>query len=50
MSPTDSRNEGDLDDVPDQVREETTFHPVENIDEVLSLALAPAGDQAPGPA
>jgi ATP-dependent Lon protease len=44
------RNEGDLDDVPDQVREEMTFHPVETIDEVLSLALAPAADPAPAAA
>jgi ATP-dependent Lon protease len=33
------RNEGDLDDVPDQVREEMTFHPVETIDEVRDVAL-----------
>ncbi len=33
------RNEGDLDDVPDQVKDEITFHPVSTIDEVLSLAL-----------
>jgi ATP-dependent Lon protease len=38
------RNEGDLDDVPDQVREEMTFHPVETIDEVLAAALS--GDSA----
>jgi ATP-dependent Lon protease len=36
------RNEGDLDDVPDQVREEMTFHPVETIDEVLAAALSEA--------
>jgi ATP-dependent Lon protease len=34
------RNEGDLDDVPEQVREEVAFHPVETIDEVLAIALA----------
>jgi ATP-dependent Lon protease len=33
------RNEGDLEDVPDQVREEIVFHPVETIDEVLAIAL-----------
>jgi ATP-dependent Lon protease len=33
------RNEGDLDDVPEQVREEIVFHPVETIDEVLAIAL-----------
>jgi ATP-dependent Lon protease len=37
------RNEGDLDDVPDQVREEMTFHPVETIDEVLAAALSEDG-------
>jgi ATP-dependent Lon protease len=35
------RNEGDLDDVPEQVREDVTFHLVETIDEVLALALEP---------
>jgi ATP-dependent Lon protease len=34
------RNEGDLDDVPDQVREEMTFHVVETIDDVLCVALS----------
>ncbi|HJS27541.1 MAG TPA: endopeptidase La [Actinomycetota bacterium] len=33
------RNEGDLDDVPEQVREEIAFHPVETIDEALAIAL-----------
>jgi ATP-dependent Lon protease len=33
------RNEGDLDDVPEQVRNEIVFHPVETVDEVLALAL-----------
>jgi ATP-dependent Lon protease len=33
------RNEIDLDDVPAQVREQITFHPVENIGQVLELAL-----------
>ncbi|TMK81223.1 MAG: endopeptidase La [Actinobacteria bacterium] len=35
------RNEGDLDDVPEQVRTEITFHPVDTIDEVLAIALEP---------
>jgi ATP-dependent Lon protease len=38
------RNEGDLDDVPEQVRDEMTFHPVETIDEVLSFALDRGGE------
>ncbi len=36
------RNRGDLDDVPEDVREAMTFHPVMTIDEVLDLALEPA--------
>jgi ATP-dependent Lon protease len=36
------RNRPDLDDVPDHVREEMTFHPVMTIGEVLELALEPA--------
>ena len=33
------RNRADLDDVPEHVREEMTFHPVMSLDEVLSIAL-----------
>jgi ATP-dependent Lon protease len=33
------RNEGDLDDVPDQIREQMTFHVAESIDQVLAVAL-----------
>jgi len=40
------RNEGDLDDVPAQVREEMTFTLASTIDEVLARALEPAS--APG--
>jgi ATP-dependent Lon protease len=35
------RNRGDLDDVPADVREQMTFHPVMSIDEVLEVALEP---------
>jgi ATP-dependent Lon protease len=35
------RNRGDLDDVPEEVREQMTFHPVMTIGEVLDLALEP---------
>ncbi|MFL5975745.1 MAG: endopeptidase La, partial [Solirubrobacterales bacterium] len=35
------RNRGDLDDVPEDVREEMTFHPVMTIGEVLDVALEP---------
>jgi ATP-dependent Lon protease len=36
------RNRGDLDDVPEDVRELMTFHPAMSIDEVLEVALEPA--------
>jgi ATP-dependent Lon protease len=36
------RNRGDLDEVPEEVRERMSFHPVMSIDEVLGLALEPA--------
>jgi ATP-dependent Lon protease len=36
------RNRADLDDVPEEVREQMAFHPVLSIDEVLGLALEPA--------
>jgi len=36
------RNRGDLDDVPDEVREQMTFRPVMSINEVLDEALEPA--------
>ena len=36
------RNRGDLDDVPEEVREQMTFHPAMSIDEVLGVALEPA--------
>jgi len=35
------RNRGDLDDIPDEVREQMSFHPVMSINEVLDLALEP---------
>jgi len=36
------RNRADLDDVPEDVKEKLTFHPVMTLDEVLELALEPA--------
>ena len=36
------RNRADLDDVPEHVREELTFHPVMSLDEVLDVALEPS--------
>ena len=35
-----ARNEADLEDVPDAVREAITFHPVEDVAQVLDLALS----------
>ncbi len=35
------RNEADLDDVPEAVRNEMTFHPVDDVAKVLDLALEP---------
>jgi ATP-dependent Lon protease len=40
------RNEADLDDVPEAVRDEMTFHPVDDVAKVLDLALEPAGRSA----
>jgi ATP-dependent Lon protease len=42
------RNEADLDDVPEAVRNEMTFHPVADVAKVLDVALetAPAGNGA----
>ena len=38
------RNRADLDDVPEEVRDEMAFHPVLTIDEVLDLALEEAAE------
>jgi ATP-dependent Lon protease len=40
------RNRGDLDDVPADVREAMTFHPVMTVSEVLELALEPVAVSA----
>jgi ATP-dependent Lon protease len=40
------RNRADLDDVPEDVRESMTFHPVMTIGEVLEIALEPARTEA----
>jgi ATP-dependent Lon protease len=41
------RNRADLEDVPEEVREEMSFHPVLSIDEVVQLALEPAATREP---
>jgi ATP-dependent Lon protease len=40
------RNRGDLDEVPEEVREQMTFHPVMSIGEVLAQALEPVENGA----
>ncbi len=40
------RNRSDLEDVPEDVREGMSFHPVMSMSEVLGLALEPATDRA----
>jgi ATP-dependent Lon protease len=40
------RNRGDLDEIPEEVREQMTFHPVMTVQEVLDRALEPARDVA----
>ena len=41
-------NEADLEDIPEEVREQLTFHPVEHLDEVFQIALLPAEGPAAG--
>ncbi len=41
-----SRNEPDLEDVPDNVREALSIHPVSDVREVLELALEPAASRS----
>ena len=36
------RNRGDLDEIPEEVREQMAFHPVMTVQEVLDRALEPA--------
>jgi ATP-dependent Lon protease len=40
------RNRGDLDDIPEEVREQMAFHPVMTVQEVLDQALEPAVEPA----
>jgi ATP-dependent Lon protease len=41
------RNRGDLDDIPEEVREQMAFHPVMTVQEVLDRALEPTREVAP---
>jgi ATP-dependent Lon protease len=38
-------NEGDLEDIPEDVRSELTFHPVGTLDEVFEIALLPSPER-----
>jgi ATP-dependent Lon protease len=40
------RNRGDLDEIPEEVREQMTFHPVMTVQEVIDRALEPARNVA----
>jgi len=40
------RNRGDLDEIPEEIRNQMTFHPVMTVQEVLDRALEPARDVA----
>jgi ATP-dependent Lon protease len=40
------RNRGDLDDIPEQVRKQLTFHPAITVQGVLDRALEPAREVA----
>jgi ATP-dependent Lon protease len=40
-------NEADLDEVPEEIREELTFELVDHVDEVLQMAFAPAMEIEP---
>jgi ATP-dependent Lon protease len=40
------RNRGDLDDIPEEVREQMSFHPVMTVQEVLDVALEPTAKPA----
>ena len=44
------RNEGDLDDVPERVRSEMTFHLASHVDDVLAAVLEPVEEQLPAAA
>ena len=38
-------NEADMEDIPEDVRKQLTFHCVSTLEEVFDLALMPAGEQ-----
>jgi ATP-dependent Lon protease len=42
-------NEADMEDIPEEVRNQLTFHPVGTLDEAFAIALMPAGNGTPAP-
>jgi ATP-dependent Lon protease len=42
-------NEGDMEDIPDEVRQQLTFHALATLDEVFDVALLPVPDKADEP-
>jgi ATP-dependent Lon protease len=40
-------NEADIEDIPDEVRKQLSFHTVSTLDEVFKIALLPAPNKAP---
>ena len=40
------QNEADIEDIPEDVRKQLEFHPVETLEEVLKIALVPEKDSA----
>jgi ATP-dependent Lon protease len=42
-------NEADIEDVPEEVRNVLSFHPVETLREVLAIALVPGEEARPKP-
>src|SRR5450432_492827 len=43
-------NEADMEDIPEEVRKQLTFHPVSTLDEAFAIALMPASPNGSGPA
>ncbi len=39
-------NEADMEDIPEEVRHQLTFHPVSTLDEAFAIALEPAANTA----
>ena len=42
-------NEADMEDIPEEVRDQLTFHPVSTLDEAFAIALMPVSENGTGP-